>query len=129
MTKMSVHCLEMPQFARSLSFTGHSCSVDQLSCLNGECVKSSHRCDGEAQCLDASDEMDCSCLLGEFSCMSSKDCVPISNVCDGKNQCPDGSDEMNCGKSFLFVRTRLKTVLPGGSSVNRCCFTSGGHLN
>ena len=79
-------------------FIGHRCAADQFSCLNGECLKSSQQCDGEDQCLDGSDEVDCDCLLGEFRCMSSKKCIALTNMCDGLNQCPDGSDERNCSK-------------------------------
>ncbi len=79
--------------------TDHSCTDEQFSCLNGECLNPSQQCDGEPQCLDGSDETDCDCLRGEFSCVLSKEeCIAVSNVCDGTNHCLDGSDERNCSK-------------------------------
>lgn len=33
-----------------------SCSDDEFTCLNGECIKNTWLCDGQPDCLDASDE-------------------------------------------------------------------------
>ncbi|XP_059214408.1 low-density lipoprotein receptor-related protein 2 isoform X2 [Centropristis striata] len=79
------------------------CQKDQWQCDDGHCIPDVWRCDGEGDCLDGSDEMDCTarpgspeCPAGQFPCGDSVGCVAASARCDGQNQCPTGSDEENC---------------------------------
>lgn len=36
-----------------------SCTSDEFTCADENCVSASFRCDGDPDCLDASDEADC----------------------------------------------------------------------
>ncbi|XP_041666800.1 low-density lipoprotein receptor-related protein 2-like isoform X2 [Cheilinus undulatus] len=79
------------------------CNQGQWQCDDGSCIPDIWRCDGEGDCLDGSDEMDCTaqagspeCPPGQFPCLDSVGCVDSSARCDGKIQCPTGSDEENC---------------------------------
>ncbi|KAM8744391.1 uncharacterized protein AB9X84_018373 isoform 3-T3 [Acanthopagrus schlegelii] len=69
------------------------CHQGQWQCDDGGCIPDIWRCDGDGDCLDGSDEMDCT---GQFSCVDSVGCVNASARCDGQIQCPTGSDEENC---------------------------------
>ncbi|XP_031711305.1 low-density lipoprotein receptor-related protein 2-like [Anarrhichthys ocellatus] len=78
------------------------CHHGQWQCDDGSCIPDVWRCDGGGDCLDGSDEMDCTalpgspeCPPGQFRCVDSVGCVDASARCDGQNQCPTGSDE-NC---------------------------------
>ncbi|XP_046635720.1 sortilin-related receptor-like [Daphnia pulicaria] len=79
---------------------GFQCS-DGLTCLDD----ASGQCDGWADCLDFSDELNCPqphtsgpepCLAGEFQCKIDKTCIAITQRCDGREHCQDGSDEIGC---------------------------------
>lgn len=55
-------------------------------------------CDGEPQCQDHSDELECHKVMEGcgHQCDESR-CIPETFLCDGEKDCPNGSDEANCG--------------------------------
>uniref|UniRef100_A0AC34Q6P2 Basement membrane-specific heparan sulfate proteoglycan core protein n=1 Tax=Panagrolaimus sp. JU765 TaxID=591449 RepID=A0AC34Q6P2_9BILA len=89
-----------PQELQSSPFSG-SCSPDERACGASECVKNEYVCDGEPDCNDKSDEMNCPvkrlCEPNEFRCANDR-CIQLMWKCDGDDDCGDGSDELNCGQ-------------------------------
>ncbi|KAK3787581.1 hypothetical protein RRG08_025912 [Elysia crispata] len=75
-----------------------ACPDTQFTCRNADCIKASWVCDGDNDCGDMSDEVNCpmrNCSDGEMSCANGH-CVPLEWRCDGHDDCNDGSDEL-CG--------------------------------
>ncbi|XP_047035509.1 prolow-density lipoprotein receptor-related protein 1-like [Helicoverpa zea] len=79
-----------------------TCGGAQFTCGSGECVPLAWRCDGRADCGDASDESgpcrhgNASCSAEQFACGAWPVCVPRGARCDGAADCPRGEDEQGC---------------------------------
>ncbi|KIG14197.1 Transposase [Enhygromyxa salina] len=63
-----------------------------FTCGDGSTVPGDYQCDGEPDCVDASDEADCVPL----TCADGNGTYPMSFKCDGGPDCEDGSDELDC---------------------------------
>nr|XP_043901345.1 SCO-spondin [Solea senegalensis] len=82
------------------------CRSYEFSCAtNGQCVPQAWRCDGETDCMDGSDEQQCSapCGPGQTPCLSGDQCVDHQHLCDRIPHCSDASDESidHCGSSQI----------------------------
>lgn len=88
-----------------------SCAINEVPCLNRECILKGERCDGVVHCADRSDEGDiCECGKGEtFMCPGNSSCIYKWQLCDGFGDCENREDEMNCeGKKRRRWRIRLR---------------------
>ena len=113
----------------SVSFSDVNTSSTMFCCSRGinECIPRTWVCDGEEECNDGSDELECgeenlmytnhiiyhaflkignwTCADGEYKCSSGfPTCISMTRICDRDQdgdkieQCLDGSDEKTCGK-------------------------------
>ena len=66
-----------------------------IICVIGECIKKSWVCDGEKDCNNGEDELNCCNANTEFTCNDGFKCIKKSWLCDGDNDCDGGEDEHN----------------------------------
>ncbi|MGH0121395.1 UNVERIFIED_CONTAM: hypothetical protein FKN15_077797, partial [Acipenser sinensis] len=75
------------------------CRVDEAVCQSGQCILRDYLCDGERDCGDGSDELNCGtpspCEPNEFKCRNGRCALKLWR-CDGDNDCGDNSDEEYC---------------------------------
>ncbi|XP_015230707.1 PREDICTED: low-density lipoprotein receptor-related protein 2-like [Cyprinodon variegatus] len=77
-----------------------TCGDYSFECDEGRCRPNSYRCDGIFDCVDKTDEANCTdtggtCSPYAFTC-DNKHCIYSSWRCDGFDDCGDGSDETDC---------------------------------
>ena len=69
----------------------------EFSCTSGGCINATWYCDGEEDCFDGSDEVNCTCAEDEYTCEDGLQCIPEEYECDYIIDCYDYSDETaNC---------------------------------
>lgn len=75
-----------------------TCSTEQFKCSNELCIPNLWKCDGDNDCGDKSDEINCAlptCSSNQFMCKNGR-CIPLTWFCDFDNDCGDSSDESHC---------------------------------
>uniref|UniRef100_A0A8C8SWG9 matriptase n=1 Tax=Pelusios castaneus TaxID=367368 RepID=A0A8C8SWG9_9SAUR len=88
--------------AEFLSYDSSDPCPGKFTCNTGRCINKEMRCDGWADCTDASDERSCNCTKDQFRCNNGW-CKPRFWLCDAVDDCGDNSDELQCkcpDKSF-----------------------------
>ncbi|XP_076042677.1 sortilin-related receptor-like [Oratosquilla oratoria] len=75
-----------------------TCPKNTFQCANNVCINSNWKCDGDNDCGDNSDEVDCeavTCTEPSWKCDNGR-CIASTWKCDYDNDCGDNSDEKDC---------------------------------
>ncbi|XP_019869028.2 low-density lipoprotein receptor-related protein 4 isoform X2 [Aethina tumida] len=88
---------------------GEPCGPGEFLCLQScICIKDIYRCDGDADCQNYEDELECGEMLSIHNdkcnesqnyvrCPKTNNCISKDWLCDGDDDCGDFSDETHCG--------------------------------
>ncbi|XP_060478237.2 basement membrane-specific heparan sulfate proteoglycan core protein isoform X8 [Panthera onca] len=75
------------------------CGPHEAMCHDGQCVPKDYICDGQEDCKNGSDELNCGppppCEPNEFACGNGHCALKLWH-CDGDFDCEDRTDEANC---------------------------------
>ncbi|XP_055978752.1 basement membrane-specific heparan sulfate proteoglycan core protein [Sorex fumeus] len=81
------------------AFVPAQCGPQQAACHSGQCIPKDYVCDGQEDCRDGSDELDCGpappCEPNEFACGNGHCALKLWH-CDGDFDCEDHTDEADC---------------------------------
>lgn len=113
-----------------------SCSEGQWQCDDGTCITAVWRCDGEGDCLDGSDEMDCNGMSKTLKTRLSKNCQILHGICfdffllqsaSTNLDCPAGQfpcmDSVGCVD--MSAHCDGQKQCPTGSDEENCPATEG----
>lgn len=96
-----------------------NCTRGQHRCggVDDRCIPIFWTCDGDKDCKDGSDELNCppfQCKPGMFQCKNNQTCLSRIRICDGVHDCVDGSDESfcdsDCGEHSFKCRSTGRCV-------------------
>ncbi|KAI2650475.1 Low-density lipoprotein receptor-related protein 1B [Labeo rohita] len=90
-----------------------SCAQNEYVCVGGGCVSAAQRCDGQNDCSDGSDEVDCirECKEDEFLCRNRAHCVPARWRCDRVFDCLDQRSLACRADEFVCNNTLCKLLV------------------
>lgn len=103
-TTHSCLCPSGMVFKDSMNLTCIDNGDCEFRCGSGECLPRTKLCDGFKNCVDNSDEENCSshnathsdCQFDEFTCADNSKCIPRTLRCNQNYDCADRSDELDC---------------------------------
>ncbi|XP_033106993.1 protein crumbs-like [Anneissia japonica] len=96
-----------------------TCGSWEIPCHSGGCTFARNRCDGNKDCKDGSDEVNCvtikpqpACRPGMFVC-GDKSCIPSFRRCDGFVDCVNSTDEIGCRPRIGNEPTQARSMTRG----------------
>ncbi|KAK6630731.1 hypothetical protein RUM44_002900 [Polyplax serrata] len=127
------------------------CTENEFRCTNNiECIRKEFVCDGRPDCLDGSDEKNCTeiknctalgtcviapappsleCEVPSRLCDNGTKCVKVLQLCDNKTDCADGSDEgLRCDEQLCSVTSSCSHYCQNTPEGFTCYCPKGLHL-